>query len=196
MKLWEQMSALRRTTRPVKFAVVGLMLLCFGVAAWHALAGAPAAETLSAEEALALPQPESAAEEEAIAAGEEENAAEENAAEEVAAYFAAYRLDREQARAEESRRLQEVIDHPNSTAAARDEASARLLELAAAAQAEQQAEALLKAKGYGETVVILSPSRATVLVALELDDSLAAAIAESVDGATGCGFANVVIVNR
>ena len=76
------------------------------------------------------------------------------------------------------------------------DAEQRRLAIAQSVEQETRAESLLKAKDFGETVVMMGEGQATVIVAVEMDDHKAAQIAELVDSATGCGFENVVIVNR
>jgi hypothetical protein len=117
-------------------------------------------------------------------------------AEASASYFAAYRLDREQARSEELALLQRIIDDQGGSPTIREEAEQRRLAVASAIEAETQAESLLDAKGFGESVVMMGVDQATAIVSLELDAITAAQIAEIVSSACDIGYENVVIVNR
>lgn len=115
---------------------------------------------------------------------------------EAAALFAGYRLERESSRDEELALLQEIISDPSCTEAARSEAEQRRLAVARAMENEAAAESLLAAKGFGETVVMVSGEQATVICGLELTGAIAARMAEAVAGCCGISFENVIIVNR
>ncbi|MBX6349880.1 MAG: SpoIIIAH-like family protein [Clostridia bacterium] len=79
-------------------------------------------------------------------------------------FFVEARLERDRERAEKGRMLQAIVDDPQSTAQAREVAESELVELAQAALAEGQAEAILKAKGYKDALVILTGKSATVVL--------------------------------
>ena len=194
-KYFKQPSTGRRSN-PSKWCLLAFIVLCMAVLVWD----------VSSSDFIG-PQPVTSAvpaqsDVDAVSAGisdnnndsdsqDKENA--EQAAEEV---FAAYRLDREQSRAEELDLLQEVIDDVNSSAEAKQQAEQRRLQLAADVQAESQAEQMLDAEGFGKTVVLKGVDRATVICALELDAITATRIAEIVSSACLVNFENVVIVNR
>ncbi len=193
MKFTVKREDIRRALTPAKTGLVFFMLFCVAIIGWSWLSGGQALEepeqaTLSPADADALPGPDQD--------GAGQPGTEEDAASVSAAYFAAYRMDREQARAEELELLQRIIDDQGSSPAIREDAEQRRLAIAGAVEQEARAESLLKAKNFGETVVMLGQAQATVIVAVEMDDHKAAQIAELVDSATGCGFENVVIVNR
>lgn len=114
----------------------------------------------------------------------------------AAADFASLRLEREQARAEEVALLDKIIADENTSPAILADAENRRLEIASDMENEIRAEAILAAKNYGETVVMLGANQVTVIVDLEIDEKDAAVIAEIVDKSSGCGFENVVIVKR
>lgn len=114
----------------------------------------------------------------------------------AAADFASLRLEREQARAEELALLDKIIADKNTSPAILADAEKRRLEIASDMENEIQAEAILTAKNYGETVVMLGDNQATVIVDLEINEKDAAIIADIVDKSSGCGFENVVIVKR
>ena len=115
---------------------------------------------------------------------------------ETAAAFAQLRLEREEARGEELALLERIISDKHTSTAALADAEERRIAIAADMENEITAESLLAAKGYGETVVMIGAEQTTVIVDLEIDAQDAAVIAEIVDKASGCGFANVVIVKR
>jgi|GEM_PF-2703362 len=184
---------LRRALTPAKTGLVFFLLFCAAIVAWSWMGNgneqaleAEGGGALEAQNANVLPGPQ-----EPDAEPEQQDAATVSAA-----YFAAYRMDREEARAEELALLQRIIDDPGSSPAIREDAEQRRLAIAASVEQEARAESLLQAKGFGETVVLKGENQATVIIAVEMDDLKAAQIAELVDSATGCGFENVVIVNR
>ncbi|MDO4733201.1 MAG: SpoIIIAH-like family protein [Bacillota bacterium] len=162
-----------------------LLLFFLFAAAWSWLSpAAPEEESFASWEDI--PEPEEAEPEEP----------ELDEAQVAAAYFAAYRMDREEARSAELLVLEQIIADADSSAEAVSQAEQRRLAIAACADRENQAESLLSAKGFGETVVILGEERATVIVNVEMNALKATQIAEAVDGVSGCGFENVVVVNR
>jgi len=110
--------------------------------------------------------------------------------------FASLRMEREEARAEELAMLDKIIADKNSSPAVLEDAENRRLDIASDIENEIMAESILAAKGYGETVVMLGASQATVIIDQVIEVADAAVIAEIVDKASGCGFENVVIVNR
>lgn len=183
----------RRSLKPAKIGLMLFLLCCAALAAWSWLDGAetaPENTQLALAEAHDLPGPDQ--DEQTTT----EQIPEPDASLTTAAYFAAYRLDREQARAEELTLLQQIIDDQGGSPAIREEAEARRLHIAGAVEREARAESLLLAKGCGETVVLLGQTQATVIVDLEMDAQKAVQIAEIVDSCCECGFENVVIVNR
>ncbi len=194
MHFLKSRDGLRRRLLPGKLVAAICFLLLSVAAVWQWL---DEPQTLTAiqlteEEAAALPQPEETEEIETST----EVAEEEGEAVATASYFAAYRMDREEARGEELAMLRSLMEDETVSEEARAEAEQRCLTLAEISANEIQAESLLEAYGFGETVVILDTDRATVMVAVDMDPQKAAQIAETVDGVSGCGFENVVVVNR
>ena len=182
---------LRRSLASGKWLILALSLILVVLALWNGvLSRGPAVPTSGETEAAFgsavpaatdLPEPLTPEEEEAQAA---------------AAYFAAYRLDREEARSAELLALGQIIENSGSSPEAVAAAEERRLRITGYGEKEYQAESLLSAKGLGETVVILGEQRATVIVDVEMSAQRAAQIAEAVDSVSGCGFENVVVVNR
>lgn len=203
---------------PAKLGMLAFLAFCLCVLAWDIAQGgtdgALTAERPAVDVSdLDLPEPavavsatagqEGNEKEDEQAGGESEAAEEEKAGEAplttedaAAAVFAAYRMDREQSRSEELALLQDVIEDKASSEDIRREAEQRRLDIAAAIEQEANAESLLDAKGFGETVVLRGTDQATVVCAIELDAVKAAQIAEIVSTACEVDFKNVVIVNR
>ena len=203
---------------PAKLGMLAFLAFCLCVLAWDIAQGgtdgALTAERPAVDVSdLDLPEPavavsatagqEGNEKEDEQTGGESEAAEEEKAGEAplttedaAAAVFAAYRMDREQSRSEELALLQDVIEDKASSEDIRREAEQRRLDIAAAIEQEANAESLLDAKGFGETVVLRGTDQATVVCAIELDAVKAAQIAEIVSTACEVDFKNVVIVNR
>lgn len=112
------------------------------------------------------------------------------------AYFAEYRLLREQSRAEELELLDEVMEDEAAGDAARNEAAGRKTELAARIEAENQAEAMLAAREYGASLVMIGDEQVTVVMAGDLDDNAALVAAQLISETTGCSWQDVVIIPR
>lgn len=188
-----------RRPRPARLGLLLFALICAGVVWWdgnYRSGGGltleqPAVDAAAMAEASAEPATEPAAAPDAPA--EEESAAAET---EARALFAAYRLERESSREQELALLQEVIDDPQSSGEARREAEQRRLAIAQAVENEAAAESLLRARGFGETVVLISGEQATVICGLELTGASAAQIAAVTADCCGVSFENVIIVNR
>ncbi|MBO7668793.1 MAG: SpoIIIAH-like family protein [Firmicutes bacterium] len=178
-----------RGLRPARLGLLVFALICAGIAYWDiSVHGAPGGLTLEqpAVDVNALPRP---------AEPEAEPEAEEGT-EEAGALFAAYRLERESSRDEELALLQEIIADPDASEEAKREAEQQKLGLARAIENEAAAESLLKARGFGETVVLVSGEQATVICDLELTAATASQIANVTAECCGVSFENVIIVNR
>ncbi|MBR5430003.1 MAG: SpoIIIAH-like family protein [Firmicutes bacterium] len=197
---WTESKRERRKQRrggPARWGLLLFALACVAVAYWDSNyqgAGsgpAAAAETTAETETVAAaaePGPETGTDTETAETDAESGSA--------AALFAAYRLERESSREEELALLQEILDDPMSSPAAREEAEQRRLAVAAAVEGEAAAESLLRARGFGETVVLVSGEQATVICDLELTGAAAAQIAAVAAECCGVSFENVIIVNR
>lgn len=182
---------IKRKMNPAKIGLLAFMGVCLGLLVWDMSVNGYSG-------GLTLDQP-------AVSVGEDlvqpmdmapQQVAGAEATEVAAAYFAGYRMDREQARGDELALLQKIIDDPGGSPAIREEAEQRRLHIAAAVEAEAQAESLLHAKGFGESVVLLGADQATAIVSLEIDAITAAQIAEIVSSACDINYENVIIVNR
>ena len=191
----EQKPKQKQGLRPARLGLLVFALACIGIAYWDISARGGAGLTLEQPavdvEALVA---EAGEEQQTVAAAAEGDT--ETAEEEAGALFAAYRLERESSRDEELALLQEIIDDPASSETARHDAEQRRLAVARAMENEATAESLLRAKGFGETVVLVSGEQATVICDLELDMAAASQIAGAVAECCGVSFENVIIVNR
>lgn len=114
----------------------------------------------------------------------------------IDAFFATYRMQREQIRADELFLLDEILNNDSSSDDARQQAEQRKIAIATALEQELLAETVLAAKEFGEAVVLLSDNKATVVLNGIVDEIQAAQVAEVVDSVTGIGYDNVVIINR
>ena len=111
-------------------------------------------------------------------------------------YFAEYRLLREQSRAEELELLDEVMEDEAAGEAAREEAAGHKTALAARIEAENQAEAMLAARDYGASLVMIGDAQVTVVMSGNLDDNAALVAAQLIGETTGCNWQDVVIIPR
>ena len=205
---WTESKRERRKQRrggPARWGLLLFALACVAVAYWDSNYQGAGSGPAAAAEATAETETVAAAAEPGTETGTdtetaepEDTAAAETDAESgsAAALFAAYRLERESSREEELALLQEILDDPMSSPAAREEAEQRRLAVAAAVEGEAAAESLLRARGFGETVVLVSGEQATVICDLELTGAAAAQIAAVAAECCGVSFENVIIVNR
>ena len=111
-------------------------------------------------------------------------------------FYSEYRLQRELVRSEELELLQSIIDDPATSTEMRDLANNRKLTIAESMSFELMTENVLYAKDFGQTIVMMGRETATVILTGELDDILAARIADAVNNVTGISFENVIIINR
>jgi len=111
-------------------------------------------------------------------------------------FFANYRLEREQKRAEELSLLTEIIENNGSSTEAKALAEERRIAITAIIEKEMLAETILAAKNFGETAVLIQDNIVTVVLTGAFDEIKAAQVAEIVDSITGIGYENVVIINK
>ena len=180
-----------------RFIFLGFIIFCIAVLAWDVSQNGFSAAwgALPAGDVEDIPEPQ---EEDTtpLTSNQEESTGDAVEKDDAAANFATLRMEREQARAEELALLDKIIADENSSPAVLEDAETRRIQIASDIENEIMAESILTAKGYGETVVMLGASQATVIVDLKIDENDVVVIAEIVDKASGCGFENVVIVNR
>lgn len=79
-------------------------------------------------------------------------------------FFASYRAERENTRKEEIEYIREILDNPASDPDMKKEAQAQLLEITRNMEKEMAIEALIKAKGFKDVVVILHKDSVNVIV--------------------------------
>lgn len=79
-------------------------------------------------------------------------------------FFANYRIERENTRKNEIEVIREIIDNPNSDADMKKEAQAQLLEITNNMEKELLIEGLIKAKGFEDTIVMMSKNSVNVIV--------------------------------
>ena len=84
--------------------------------------------------------------------------------EEGAGFLSEYRLERDRVRSREITLLREIASDTTSTARAREEAYAKLVQLADREEKEMHAEALIKAQGFADCAVIMSPTATMVMI--------------------------------
>lgn len=115
----------------------------------------------------------------------------------TAAYFATAHLRRAQAESRELDQLQRLAGDAQAGATVRAEAEQQILQLEQAQAAEATAELVLHAKGYPESLVLLSASGATVVVAAtRFGATDAARVGQAVAQVAGLDPAQVQIVPR
>lgn len=110
-------------------------------------------------------------------------------------FYVEARLERDRSRSEEKQLLQDILADQKSTPEARGEAQRRLMELTRRAALESEAESLIRAKGFPDSVVFLNERGAVVVVrARALSPGQAARIADATAAATGLPFAQIRII--
>lgn len=99
----------------------------------------------------------------------------------AANYFAEIKVDREQKRAKSVEHLFSIISNKETPAADKSDAANRMIKLQERIMMEADAEAMLKAKGYGQTYVCVGDEYVDVIVGKEnLDDTDVAKILDVV----------------
>lgn len=79
-------------------------------------------------------------------------------------FFVDYRTERQNTRKEEIEYIREILDNPESDLEIKKEAQAQLLEITNSMEKELSMEALIKAKGFNEAVVIMHRDSVNVIV--------------------------------
>lgn len=95
---------------------------------------------------------------------EDDNAKDVSTVTSKGSFFANYRIERENTRKQEIEVIREIIDNPNSDADMKKEAQAQLLEIANNMEKELLIEGLIKAKGFEDTIVVMSQNSVNVIV--------------------------------
>lgn len=86
------------------------------------------------------------------------------AADKNQAFFPTYRMQRERVRGQQLELLREIINNSNTDEKSRQSALERLLSLTSRMEIELKAEAVLKADGCKEAIVIMQNNDATVVI--------------------------------
>ena len=108
--------------------------------------------------------------------------------------LAGAKLLKEQTRAQNKEALLEIIDNASLTEEAKQEAVDSMIAMTETAQRETDAEMLLEAKGYTETVVSISDGTADVMIgAVSLTDTQTAQIIDIVQRKAEVAPENIVI---
>lgn len=108
--------------------------------------------------------------------------------------LAGAKLLKEQTRAQNKEALMEIIDNASLTEEAKQEAVDSMIAMTETAQRETDAEMLLEAKGYTETVVSISDGTADVMIgAVSLTDTQTAQIIDIVQRKTEVAPENIII---
>lgn len=112
-------------------------------------------------------------------------------------FFVEYRLQRERVRDQEVEMLQQVIENPNSSPEAKQEAEKRLLEIVNLIEQELIVENLVKAQGIEDAIFFFRNRVATVMVKREeLTEQEFAQVSEAVAGAVGVDREAVRVIAR
>ncbi|MCR4401739.1 MAG: SpoIIIAH-like family protein [Firmicutes bacterium] len=112
-------------------------------------------------------------------------------------FFAEYRLERTRARSRSIELLQQVLADESASEEAREAASAELVDLSKKTDAESEAEALIRARGYEDALVFVRGDTCDVVVSgPELTRSDAEQIGDIVSRCLGVELANITIVER
>ncbi len=108
--------------------------------------------------------------------------------------LAGAKLLKEQTRAQNKEALLEIIDNASLTEAAKQDAVDSMIAMTETAQRETDAEMLLEAKGYTESVVSISEGTADVMIgAVSLTDTQTAQIIDIVQRKTEVAPENIII---
>ena len=114
---------------------------------------------------------------------------------ETGSFFTDYRSERNSVRAQEVAYLDSIIQNTATKQETLDEAQARKLELTDMMEKEVTVEGLLRAKGFSQAIVTLSPESVNVVVAdASVTSQQAAQILQILQNETGQPAQNVKII--
>ena len=112
-------------------------------------------------------------------------------------YFAVAALNRERIRDEAMEVLQSIADNENALANTKEKALADMTEIVSEMTKEANAEALIKAKGFEECIVVISDASAHVIVKTNgLSETDVAQIMDAVYTETGITPAKIKIIEK
>jgi len=112
-------------------------------------------------------------------------------------FFAAFRLEREEARAETLEILEDLIENPNTDEGIKQQAQEKILALTGRMEKEKEIENLIRARGYQESLAFLHDDTVDIIIqteGLERDD--VARVGDIVSKATGFNFADITIIEK
>ena len=113
------------------------------------------------------------------------------------AFFVEYRLQRDRVRAQEMEMLEEILNNPNASATAKEEAENMLIELVKLMEQELLIENMIKAQGYEDAVFFYRNRVATVMVKKqELSEREFVQITETVAGVAGVDKEEIQVISR
>lgn len=168
--------------------LTGLVMLCIAAGICWALSGAEHEQTAQS----VVPATTSSASEASVTAQVDTGIIVHTPS---AAVFAEYRLELERVRAAQTELLQTALQDPELSAAQREQLQAELLQLMRRSEAELQAETLLRAKGYTDAVVVMTPNGANVVVPVVLTSQDAAVVGELTARTTGVPMERITIID-
>ena len=129
--------------------------------------------------------------------GDDENVRASDAAPKFGKFFVDYRTERQNTRKEEIEYIREILDNPESDLEIKKEAQAQLLEITNSMEKELSMEALIKAKGFNEAVVIMHRDSVNVIVdKQELKPEEVAQILDIVKRESGQEAENIKIIPK
>ncbi|MGE5593200.1 MAG: SpoIIIAH-like family protein [Betaproteobacteria bacterium] len=112
-------------------------------------------------------------------------------------FFSEYRLERTRTRSKNIELLQQVVADEKASEEARAAASTQLVDLSKKTEAEAEAEALIRARGYEDALVFVRGDTCDVVVSgPELTRSDAEQIGDIVARCLGVELANITIIER
>lgn len=112
-------------------------------------------------------------------------------------FFSEYRLERSRARSKNIELLQQILADEGASEEARAAASTELVDLSKRTEAEAEAEALIRARGYDDALVFVRGDTCDVVVSgPELMRSDAEQIGDIVARCLGLELANITIIER
>ena len=108
--------------------------------------------------------------------------------------FVSIKLNREQSRSQNKENLLEIINGDGMDAHAVQEATNAYVKLTEDAEKEQEAEAILAAKGFGDAIVSIGDGSVDVVLnCTDLPDEKRAQVEDVVTRKTGCAVEEIVI---
>jgi hypothetical protein len=109
--------------------------------------------------------------------------------------FDDYRVERDRARAAQVELLRGALAESGLSEARKEQLTGELLELLRKAEREMQAEALLKAQGFADAVVVITDSAASAVVSEVLTSASAAKVGDLVARIAGISPERITIID-